>query len=155
VSPGVGDAVPDFALVNQFGEPVGSATLGQSDYLLVFYPFAFSRVCTSELRDLERLRPGFEAEGVRILGASVDHKYALRAYAAELGVTFDLLADFWPHGEAAEAFGCFDEGHGRALRSSFLVSGGRIAAVFTSPVGEARNPEEYRAAVVRLRGEAG
>lgn len=147
----VGEPVPEFTLANQYGEPVSARQLAGRDYFMVFYPFAFSRVCTSELAELERLREGLAADGVRILAVSVDHKYALRAYAQEQGLGFDLLADFWPHGAVARHFGCFDAREGRATRSTFLVSQGRIAAHFSSPVGEARSPADYRDAVVRLR----
>ncbi|GAA3669912.1 hypothetical protein GCM10023081_05280 [Arthrobacter ginkgonis] len=156
--PGPGGPVPGFLLENQYGERLGSAPeggLGERDYFLVFFPFAFSRVCTGELEALEALRPELQSRGVRILAVSVDHKYALRAYAQELGLGFDLLADFWPHGAVATAFGCFDAVRGMATRSTFLVSGGRVAAHFASPVGQGRDPEDYRAAVDSLRAGSG
>ncbi|WP_172627259.1 redoxin domain-containing protein [Zafaria cholistanensis] len=152
--PQPGDAVPEFLLENQYGERLGPGReggLGEGDYFVVFFPFAFSRVCTGELEALEALRPELQSRGVRILAVSVDHKYALRAYAQELGLGFDLLADFWPHGATATAFGCFDAVRGMATRSTFLVSGGRVAARFATPVGQGRDPEDYRRAVERLR----
>lgn len=148
--PAVGDAVPAFTLENQFGERVSDILLGSADYFLVFYPFAFSRVCTSELAELELARADFAERGVRLFGISTDHKHALRAYAHELGIGYELLADFWPHGAAAQAFGCFDPEHGRAGRSTFLVSGGRIAARFDSAPGVARGLDSYRAALAAL-----
>ncbi|WP_372700013.1 redoxin domain-containing protein [Arthrobacter sp. JSM 101049] len=146
----VGGPVPAFNLQNQFGETISAAGLGQGRHFLVFYPFAFSRVCTAELAVLERLRPELEEAGVGIHAVSVDHKFALRAYAAEQGIGFDLLADFWPHGAVARAFDCFDETQGRALRSTFLVAGGRVLHHFASDVGEARREQDYRAAVVQF-----
>jgi len=150
--PLVGTPVPGFRLQNQFGEVVSSSGLGEGRYFLVFYPFAFSRVCTSELSALERMRPDLEAAGVGLHAVSVDHKFTLRAYAAEQGIGFDLLADFWPHGAVARAFGCFDDQQGRALRSTFLVAGGRVVHHFASEAGEARREQDYRDAVVQFRG---
>lgn len=150
--PLVGGPVPAFELSNQFGEPVSSASWGQGLHFVVFYPFAFSRVCTAELAALEGLRPQLEGAGARLHAVSVDHKFALRAYAAEQGIGFDLLADFWPHGAVARAFGCFDEVQGRALRSTFLVAGGSIVHHFSSDVGQARDGQDYLDAVVRFPG---
>lgn len=150
--PLVGTPVPDFSLQNQFGEVVSSSGLREGRYFLVFYPFAFSRVCTSELSALERIRPDLEAAGVGLHAVSVDHKFALRAYAAEQGIGFDLLADFWPHGGVAQAFGCFDAQQGRALRSTFLVAGGQVVLHFASEVGEARRERDYYDAVVQFPG---
>ncbi|MFB0833074.1 redoxin domain-containing protein [Arthrobacter halodurans] len=148
--PGVGDPVPAFALVNQYGETVTETTPGSDPFFLVFYPFAFSRVCTSELSELEAARGDFATRGVRVYGVSVDHKFALRAYAQELGLGFELLADFWPHGAAARSFGCFDDAHGRAARATFLVADGHIAARFDSAVGASRPLTAYRLAVEAL-----
>ncbi|GAA3694835.1 peroxiredoxin [Zhihengliuella alba] len=153
-SPQQGAAVPAFDLVNQHGEPVGSRSLWDQAYCLVFYPFAFSRVCTSELRELAAEHSRFEDAGVRLLGVSVDHKYALRAYAEQEGLPFELLADFWPHGAAAQAFGCFDPRAGRAGRTTFFVAGGRITAAFSSDVGRPRALEDYRRALRELDGGA-
>lgn len=148
----MGGPVPAFELQNQFGEAVSPAALGDGRFFVVFYPFAFSRVCTAELAALERLRPGLQEAGVGLLAVSVDHKFALRAYAAEQGIGFDLLADFWPHGAVARAFGCFDDVQGRALRSTFLVSGGRVVHHFCSDVGQARREQDYLDAVVQYPG---
>ncbi|WP_417220830.1 redoxin domain-containing protein [Arthrobacter sp.] len=145
--PLVGAPVPGFSLQNQFGETVSSADLGSGRHFLVFYPFAFSRVCTAELAALERLRPTLDQAGVHVHAVSVDHKYALRAYADEQGLGFDLLADFWPHGATARAFGCFDQEQGRALRSTFLLVDGQVVHHFSSDVGQARNEQDYLDAV--------
>lgn len=145
--PLVGGPVPPFELQNQYGETVSTRGRGEGRYFVVFYPFAFSRVCTAELAALERLRPGLEEAGVGLLAVSVDHKFALRAYAAEQGIGFDLLADFWPHGAVARAFGCFDDVQGRAQRSTFLVSHGTVVHHFCSDVGTARREQDYLDAI--------
>lgn len=138
--------VPDFELTTQHGERITPADMPAS-YLLVFYPFAFSRVCTAELRELQEHAPDVRAKGTEIFGVSVDHKFALRAYAEAEGLDFDLLADFWPHGATAQQFGCFDAGAGRALRATYLVRSGRIADAFSSPAGEARPWSRYEHAL--------
>ncbi len=147
----VGDIAPDFSLPNQFGEPISLAGLRGAPVAMVFYPFAFSGICTGELGELQDNLASFAAAGVRLLAVSVDTKYTLRAYAAAEGYTFDLLADFWPHGEVASAYGVFDPVRGMAGRSTFLVAAdGLIADAFSTPNGQARPLERYREALERL-----
>ncbi|PYG99320.1 peroxiredoxin [Arthrobacter stackebrandtii] len=151
-----GDIAPDFSLPNQFGEPVSlSGLLGGSrpprGVALVFYPFAFSGICTGELCELRDNIADFAAAGVTLLAVSVDTKFTLRAYARAEGYDFDLLADFWPHGEVAQAYCVFDPVNGMAGRSTFLIGAdGRIADSFSTPRGQARPLGRYRQALERL-----
>lgn len=146
-----GDIAPGFSLPNQFGEPITLSELQGVPVAIVFYPFAFSGICTGELCELQDNSDDFAALGVRLLAVSVDTKYTLRAYAAAEGYEFDLLADFWPHGGVAQAYGVFDPVRGMAGRSTFLVSAeGRIVDVFSTPAGHARSQERYRQALARL-----
>lgn len=118
--------------------------------MLVFYPFAFSRVCTDELDDLQR-ELGRLSSRVRILAVSVDHKYALRTYAEQRGYEFDLLADFWPHGEVAERYGVLDRDAGYARRATFFIDAdGLLRSRVDAPLGSARSLEDYRKALREL-----
>ncbi|PYI38131.1 peroxiredoxin [Arthrobacter psychrolactophilus] len=147
----VGDIAPDFSLPNQFGEPVSLSGLRGTAVVIMFYPFAFSGICTGELCELRDNIADFAAAGVRLLAVSVDTKYTLRAYARAEGYNFDLLADFWPHGEVAQKYGSFDPVRGMAGRSTFLISAeGRIVDMFHTPTGQARPLERYRKALERL-----
>ncbi len=142
---------PDFELPNQFGEPVRLSALSGRAVLIVFFPFAFSGVCTGELDELEAAREEFEGSGVRVLAVSCDSKYAQRAYAQARGYSFDLLADFWPHGHVAGAYGAFDAGLGRPLRASFLIDEtGLVRSVVRSGAGTPRPLQAYRDAVREL-----
>lgn len=152
--PAVGEPAPDFELPNQFGEPVSLSGLAGSPVALVFYPFAFSGVCTGELCELQENLAIFEDRRVRLLGVSVDHKYTLRAYAEDQGYTFDLLADFWPHGSVASSYGVFNGTRGFAERATFLVdSSGILRSVLRSELAQPRKLQEYREAIAAL--EAG
>ncbi len=104
--PAVGEAAPDFELLNQFGEPVRLSDLRGRNVVLVFFPFAFSGICTGELCEIRDNLALFEDADAVVLGISVDSKFAQRAYAEKEGYAFDLLADFWPHGAVAEAIRC-------------------------------------------------
>jgi peroxiredoxin len=135
---------PDFVLSNQFGEPVALAALRGTPVVLVFYPFAFSGVCTGELDELQGAQTEINRAGARMLAVSCDSKYALRAYAQQRGYTFDLLADFWPHGQVSEAYGAFDAELGRPVRASFIIDGGGlIRSEIRSDPGSPRPLQAY------------
>ncbi len=147
----VGQEAPDFTLVNQDGEKVTLSDLRGRKVVLVFYPFAFSDLCTSELCSLRDRRGDFDDDTV-LLGISVDSKHALKAFRAAEGLGYDLLSDFWPHGEVAQAYGVFlPDAGGKATRATFILDREGVVrwAVVNGP-GEVRNPDDYRAAVAQI-----
>ncbi|HEX7202072.1 MAG TPA: peroxiredoxin [Arthrobacter sp.] len=149
--PAVGGTAPDFELPNQFGEPVRLSSFRGQNVVLVFYPFAFSGICTGELCEIRDNLAVFENAHATVLAVSVDSKFSLRAYAAQEGYGFDLLSDFWPHGAAASAYGVFDADTGMARRGTFIIdAAGRIRYTVVNPRGQARDFGEYRAALAGL-----
>jgi peroxiredoxin len=143
----IGSTSPGFALANQFGETVESASLVGGS-VVVFFPFAFSRVCTDELGQLRDNLDLFDAAGVTLLAISVDHKYTLRAFAEANDIPFDLLADFWPHGSVTRAHGAFDDAKGYADRVSYVLDGsGVVRAVVSSEHGQGRPVADYARAL--------
>jgi len=151
---GVGDVAPDFALRNQYGETVSLADFrGEKHLVLVFFPFAFSGICTGEFREIREHLEDFEADDVQVLGISCDAMESLRAWADAEGYFFPLLSDFWPHGAASRAYGVFWEKTGFAIRGTFLVdSGGVIRWTLVNGPGEPRDFSGYRTALAELRG---
>ncbi len=143
---------PDFELANQFGEHVRLHDFrGKKPVALVFFPLAFSSTCTTELCDLRDNIAMFKAEGVELIGISVDSKATLRAFAENEGYDFTLLADFWPHGEVAREYGVFLEEKGFANRATFLIDlDGVIRASFITAPGQARSIDEYTQALSDL-----
>jgi peroxiredoxin len=122
----LGRTVPDVELRDQHGQQVRLGVdrgvhRGGRPLVVMFYPYAFSRVCTDELRGMRDSLPAFEAAGAQVVAISCDPVFTLRAFADAEGVTFPLLSDFWPHGAVARAFGVFDAERGCAERSSFVV----------------------------------
>ncbi len=149
--PAVGGTAPDFELSNQYGEPVRLSSFRGQNVVLVFYPFAFSGICTGELCEIRDNLAVFENADATVLAISVDSKFSLRAYAEQEGYGFDLLADFWPHGGVASSYGVFDEETGMARRGTFIIdAAGIIRYTVVNPRGQARNFEEYRAALAGL-----
>src|ERR1700712_908490 len=116
----VADVAPDFTLQDQHGQDVTlSAWAGHQAVLLVFYPFAFSGVCTGELVGLRDRLGDFETDESTLVAISCAPLFAQRALADRDGIFFPLLSDFWPHGAVAAAYGTFDETTGSAGRSSY------------------------------------
>ncbi|GAA1756138.1 peroxiredoxin [Agromyces humatus] len=150
LEPGV--VAPEFDLVNQFGQPVRLADFrGDRPVALVFVPLAFSRVCQGELCELRDNFAMFADSTVELLGISVDSKHTLRAWAEAESYWFQLLADFWPHGEVAAAYGAFDDLAGTAHRATFVIGAdGVIVSSFSTPRGEARPLALYRDALAML-----
>jgi peroxiredoxin len=121
----VGDLVPDFTLNDQHGVPVTlSALCAQRPVLVVFFPFAFSGICTGELTEVRDDLGSFDNDAVQVVTVSCDPMYALRAWADREAYFFPLLSDFWPHGEVARSFGVLHQ-KGFAVRGSFLIDGDR------------------------------
>ena len=141
----LGGPAPDFTLRDQFGQAVTlSSYAGQKSVALVFYPWAFSNVCTGEMAGIRARIADFLTFDTEVLAISCDPIYTLRAFADSDRLNFPLLSDFWPHGEVATAYGVLDERTGSALRSSYVVDKEGVLrwAVHNEP-GVARDIEEH------------
>jgi mycoredoxin-dependent peroxiredoxin len=144
----VGDLAPDFSTRNHHGQPVSLSDLRGRPAVVVFYPWAFSDICTGELSGLRDAAAEFEAAGARLVALSCDAMFTLRVYAETEDLPFDLLSDHWPHGAIAKAYGVFDEEAGCALRGSFVLDpDGRVAWSVLNQIGEARDIAAHLAAV--------
>lgn len=138
--PGVGQLAPDFTARNQHGQPVTLSSLRGTPVVLVFFPSAFSGLCTSELCALRDDLAGFRALDARVLALSCDTMFSLRSFADAHGLTFDLLSDHWPHGAIAASYGVFDEEWGVAQRASFVLGAdGVVTWSVLTGLGETRD----------------
>ncbi|SDU92003.1 Peroxiredoxin [Microlunatus sagamiharensis] len=147
-SPQVGERAPGLRARTQHGETVTlDDLLSGTDHarvLLVFYPWAFSGICTGELGALRAGHAELAEAGVRVVAVSCDAMFTLRAFAEAEDLPFELLSDHWPHGEIARAYGVFDEEAGCALRGSFLIDGsGTTTWSVVNGIGEARDIVEH------------
>ena len=141
----VGHRVPDFTLKNQHGEDVSLGDFhGAKNLVLVFYPFAFSRVCTGELCELRDQIGDFTDEHTALAAVSCDHMFSLRAYAERDGYTFPLLSDFWPHGAVSKAYGIFNEKLGCSGRATFIIDrDGVLRWQVENDIPQARDVADY------------
>ena len=149
--PDVGQQAPELGLRNQHGETIRLADYRGKAVVVVFYPFAFSGICTGELCEIRDQIDAFQNDDVQVVAVSCDPVYTLRAWADAEGYTFPLLSDFWPHGAVAQAYGVFDEKAGRAGRGTFLVDAEGVLrwSVVNGP-GEARDIASYKEALAAL-----
>jgi mycoredoxin-dependent peroxiredoxin len=117
-----GSEAPEFELQVAGGERVRLADFrGRRNVLLVFHPFAWTPICEEEARDLEENLASFESADTDVLLVSCDSAPARQAWKDRLQLSYRLPADFWPHGEAAKAYGVFDDAAGAPVRGTFLI----------------------------------
>ena len=148
----VGDQAPDFELKDQHGTPVRlSGFRGEKNVVLVFYPLAFSGVCSGELCAMRDDFPEVSGDDVELLTVSVDSTYSHRAWADAEDFNFALLSDFWPHGDVARSYGVFDENRGIATRGTFIIDkSGVVRWKVMNPVPQAREIADYQKALAAL-----
>jgi mycoredoxin-dependent peroxiredoxin len=148
----VGEQAPDFELKDQHGSPVRlSSFQGTKNVVLVFYPLAFSGVCSGELGALRDDFPEITGEDVELLTVSVDSTFVLRTWADRDNFGFSLLSDFWPHGGVAKLYGVFDEDKGVATRGTFIIDkAGTIRWKVVNPIPQARDIAEYKKVLADL-----
>ncbi|MCW2786749.1 MAG: peroxiredoxin [Marmoricola sp.] len=148
----LGDRAPDFALRDQHGAEFRlSSYAGEKAVLLVFFPYAFSGVCTGELTGFRDRLGEFESGTSTMAAISCDPIYTQRAFADRDALFFPLLSDFWPHGAVASAYGVLDAEQGCPTRSSYIVGkDGRITWSVHNNMGEARDLDIH---ATRLTGD--
>ncbi len=105
-----GTPAPEFSLARYDGEPFTRQDLHGTTSVLVFYPFAFSAVCTDQLNVYEEVVDEFSARGATLYGVSCDATYSQQAFKEQLGISIEQLSDFEPKGATCVAFGVLHPG---------------------------------------------
>lgn len=138
----VGAKAPDFTLKNQRNEEVNRDDLLGSPALVVFIPFPFTGVCDGEGCALRDDLPTFSDLEARVVVITCSPRPTNARWAQEHGFDFDVLTDFWPHGEVTRAYGAFDERYGAARRVTYVLDAdGTVTQVIDSP--ELGTPREH------------
>ena len=115
-----GSPAPDFTLQTEDGGKLTLADLKGSTTVLVFFPFAFSPLCTDQFSVYQEVLGEFEARGAKLYGVSCDASWSLKAFREKLGVSIPMLSDFEPKGETCRAFGVYHPA-GFAQRALVIV----------------------------------
>ncbi len=129
-----GEPAPEFKLRDQDGDEVALSDHRGHRVLLVFYPFDFSSVCSDQLSVYQEVKADIEAKGVELLGISIDHIHAHKAFRDKLGIEIPLLADFEPKGEVSKAYGSYFEAAGMSNRTLVLIDAeGKVEWSYEAP----------------------
>ena len=105
-----GRPVPEFSLATYEGDAFTRERLLGRISVLVFYPFAFSPVCTDQLSIYQEVLEDFEQRGATLYGVSCDAVWSQQAWREKLGITIEQLSDFEPKGATCRAFGVLHPG---------------------------------------------
>jgi peroxiredoxin len=153
----LGTEAPDFELRDQHGRPVRlSSFRGTKAVALLFYPYAFSRVCSGELAGVRDRLPEFQSDSVQLLAISCDPMFTLRAFGETEHLEFPLLSDFWPHGQVASVYGVFDVRRGHARRSTVVLDrDGIVRWTVDNELGAARDEGDLAAVLADITEESG
>lgn len=154
----VGDKAPDFELKDNHGRTVrlsdfrgGGHAKHAKNVVLIFYPFAFTGVCTGELCEVRDNLPRFADRDTQVLAVSNDSIHTLRVFAEQENLEYPLLSDFWPHGEVSRAYGVFAEDKGCAVRGTFVIDKeGVVRWTVVNALPDARDLGQYVSALDTL-----
>lgn len=123
-----GTPAPEFRVRTEDGEDFTREDLAGQTTVLVFYPSAFSPVCTDQLQVYEEALDDLTAQGAVLYGVSTDSSYSQRAFRESLNVTIPQLSDFEPKGAASRAFGAYFEPTGTSNRALVIVGPDQVVA---------------------------
>ena len=148
----VGEPAPDFTLRDQNNEEFTLSELrGSKAVLIVFYPLAFTGICTNELGRVQADLSDFINDDVETVAISVDSTYSNKVFSEREGFEFRMLSDYWPHGGVAKAYGVFNDATGFANRGTFLVDReGIVRFAEVNGPGDGRDPDVWRKAIDAL-----
>ena len=143
--PEPGQMAPDFRLKGPGGAFYSlSEHLGQSPVVLVFFPAAFSPICTQELKQITAHGEDYAQQNAQVIGVSVDNKWSLLAFKRDEGLSALLLSDFHPKGNVAQKYGVFMGETGYAKRGTFVIDkDGIIRGITVREPKEPRSEEDY------------
>ena len=116
-----GTPAPAFTLKDELGESFTNASIAGQTAVFVFFPNAFSPVCTDQFQVYEEVREDLEAQGATLYGVSCDSMWAQKAFREHLGISIPQLSDFEPKGAASKAFGAYFEPGGFSDRAIVII----------------------------------
>lgn len=148
----IGQPAPAFELIDQTRSLVSLESLLGKKSLIKFIPFPFTRVCEGEVCEVRDNLASLTTLDTNIVVITCDTVPSNTRWATELGVSFPILSDFWPHGAVAQAYGCFNEAIGVAMRSTYVLDeDGIVRDIVATPVlREARSMASYHESLAAI-----
>jgi peroxiredoxin len=152
MSVSIGDPAPAFELANQYRQPVSVDKLRGTKSLVVFIPFPFTGVCTGEVCTIRDHLAELSLLDAEVLVVTTHAAQTNRAWADANELAFDVLADYWPHGAVAQAYGAFNEVLGVANRVTYVLDRDLVVRdiIATDSLGIGREFETYIAALAAI-----
>ncbi|MGF1633607.1 MAG: peroxiredoxin family protein [Phycisphaerae bacterium] len=139
----VGDAAPDFELMNQDKQPVKLADLRGKKVVLLFYPMDFSPVCTAEHCAFAAATDQIAADADTVIfGINCDHAFSHEAFKKQFNIPYDLLSD--TSRDTVKAYGMYAglEPFNCSKRGTVVIdTQGKVAHYEAVEIGEARTVE--------------
>ncbi len=148
----IGQPAPAFELIDQTRSLVSLESLLGRKSLIKFIPFPFTGVCEGEVCEVRDNLASLTELDTNIVVVTCDTVPSNTRWASELGVSFPILSDFWPHGAVAQAYGCFNEAIGVAMRSTYVLDeDGIVRDIVATPVlREARSMASYHESLASI-----
>lgn len=148
----IGQPAPEFALHDQERHQVRLEDLRGNKAIVVFIPYPFTGICTAESCAIRDDLGSLGADGTKAVVITCHALPTNAHWAQENDLNFPVLSDFWPHGEVARAYGCFDERRGTAMRYSYVLDAEGIVReiIKSDELGTAREHALYEKALTAI-----
>jgi peroxiredoxin len=145
----VGQPAPDFSLRAHTGDTVSLNDLKGSKAVIAFIPFPHTGICDTEACALRDDYSSLSGGGAKVVIITCHANPLNKAWAEQHHIPFPVLSDFWPHGKTAQAYGCFNEQVGVAMRASYVLDADGVVReiIQTGSLGEARDHSQYAKAL--------
>jgi peroxiredoxin len=145
----IGSPAPAFTLVDQDREPFDSESLRGHKALVVFMPFPFTGNCTAEACTLRDNLAQLGELDAKVVIVTVHPLFTNKEWATQNGIEYPVLADYWPHGETAIAYGAFNDKVGAANRVTYVLDADGVVRdiIDSGSLGVVREFDSYVAAL--------
>lgn len=145
----IGSPAPSFTLVDQDREPFDSESLKGHRALVVFMPFPFTGNCTAEACTLRDNLAQLGELDAKVVIVTVHPLFTNKEWATQHGIEYPVLADYWPHGETAIAYGAFNDKVGAANRITYVLDADSVVReiIDSGSLGVVREYDSYVAAL--------
>ena len=148
----IGKQAPAFSLKDAHKNVVSLDDLAGRKALIVFIPFAFTGTCQGELCALRDERAALGELDAAVVAITCNTTHSNKRWSEDNDFGFPVLSDHWPHGATAQAYGCFNDQLGCAMRSTYVLDADGIVRdiIATDSLGKAREIDAYKAALAAL-----
>ncbi len=148
----IGATAPPFSLKDHDGQEVTLHSMPKRKTLVVFIPFPFTGICEGELCELRDNLEELSNMDAQVVVITCDTRYSNKKWADQQGINFPILSDFWPHGQVAQQYGCFNHTLGVAQRATYVLDSDRVVReiITTENLSTPRDFQSYDRALQQI-----